>query len=61
MKYLAFALAGAIWLVWSIPEANAVVACRAGYYWQAGRCVVIPPVAKPGVQCYWRAGVRICR
>ena len=57
MRYLAFAMVGLFWLVSSIPEANAVVACRAGYYWHGGRCIVVAPAVRPVAQCYWRAGV----
>ncbi len=64
MKHLAFALAGLFWLVSSVPDANAVVACAAGYYWSGGRCVVVvrrPGGVAPATQCYRRAGVRVCR
>ena len=58
MKYLALGLVGLFSFVCSpVPEAHAVVACRAGYYWHGGACVVVRPVAR----CYWRAGIRICR
>ena len=60
MKYLAFALVGLFWFIGSVPQANAVVACRAGYYWHGGRCVVVAPV-RPVAHCVWRAGVRVCR
>ncbi len=62
MRYLAFALVGLLWLISSVPEANAVVACAAGYYWS--RCVVVvrrPTAVAPATQCYLRAGVRVCR
>lgn len=64
MKYLAFALVGLFWLISSVPEADAVVACAAGYYWSGGRCVAVvrrPAAAAPATQCYMRAGVRVCR
>ena len=64
MKHLAVAVAGLFWLMNSAPEANAVVACAPGYYWSGGRCVVVvrrPAAAAPATQCYWRAGVRVCR
>ena len=56
MKYLAFAVVGLCWLVSSIPDANAAVACRAGYYWHGGRCVVVAPVARCAVGLRWVGG-----
>jgi hypothetical protein len=73
MKYLAYALIGVFWLIYSVPDAKAVVVCERGYYWNRGGCVVVrrpapivvvpaaPVVVAPGPRCYWRYGVRYCR
>jgi hypothetical protein len=75
VKYLAIALVGTLWLISSMPAANALVCARgvyrAGCAGPRGAVVVRRPVyggvyrgayvRRPGYGCYWRAGVRICR
>jgi hypothetical protein len=60
--YIAFAIAGLVWLVAATPDANAIV-CARGYYRSGcagprGAVVVHHPY---GPRCYWRHGVRVCR
>jgi hypothetical protein len=72
VKYLAIAVIGALWLIGSVPAANAFVCgrgvYRAGCVGPRGAVVVRRPiygyggayVRRPVYGCFWRAGVRIC-
>jgi hypothetical protein len=72
MKQIASGLLALGLLAAQIPEANAVV-CRAGPYRAGcagprGAVVTHRPygyggaaVMRPGVRCFYRAGVRVCR
>jgi hypothetical protein len=75
MKYLSLAVLGLLGLLYSVPDANAYVACARGYYWHHGGCVIVAPapvvvapvvppvvvVRPPGPRCYWSYGRRVCR
>ena len=72
IKAVVAAVLAAGLLAGSVAEANAVVCARgvyrAGCAGPHGAAVVRRPygyhgaaVYRPGVHCYWRAGVRVCR
>jgi hypothetical protein len=76
MKYFAVALVGILGLFYAMPDAKAYIACRHGYYWHRGGCVIVggppvvvappvvvgPPVVfAPRPRCYWAYGRQVCR
>jgi hypothetical protein len=65
MKYAMLAIAGLMWMILSVPDANAVVCARgvyrAGCAGPRGAVVVRRPIVRQVARCYWRRGVRVCR